>query len=70
MKYTVTATLQAPDNDPVDVPWCTKRSAVEAMVSVGQLLDEEAHQPPDGYSTTLLAITVTPIRENQPPWEN
>lgn len=51
----VTATLQAPDNDPVDVVWSNDTNEIGAMLSVAQLF---SHNGESTVGTKTLAITI------------
>lgn len=70
-KYRVVALVQSEGNDPVELRWLRGGDGVEAMISVGQILDEQAHQPFGGYSTKLISISVTPVPDpnDEAPWK-
>ena len=64
--------VQSEGNDPVEMRWMLSGSAVGALTSVGQIMDEEENPPPyPGYSTKLLSIIITPIPDpnDEAPWK-
>ena len=61
IRYTVTSTIKAGDNDPVDVRWGTNVNAATAMSCVAQIIaqgHDEDTTVPESVRPKLLAITV------------
>ena len=52
----VTATLQAPGNDPVTVKWGTDTDAIGVMLSVAQLLSHDGEDSIVGTKTLAIHI--------------
>lgn len=50
----VTAKIQSPGNDPVDMQWCKDGNEVDVLLSVAQILRHA--QDPEPFQT--LAITI------------
>jgi hypothetical protein len=54
--YTVVATLQSEDNEPITFPWSQDGTIADVMISVGQLIQ---HDLDDRSWTRTQTITIT-----------
>lgn len=59
MRCTVTATMQAPGNLPVQTRWATDATPVAAIMAVAQLLEHEDVGDSQPIHATITEITVS-----------
>ena len=59
--YTVVATIQSPDNDPVEVKWYSGNDPLKALVAVGQCIEHHVDKNPAPVRVRLLNVTLTVV---------
>jgi len=64
--YTVVATMQSGDNDPVEMRWYRGADPLAAMVAVGQVLNQDEDNADLPIPVTLLGVRVDVQTLNDP----